>query len=92
MYSSKSVFFFIKIVACLGNDRRRDVVSESNESEKAIYMTKIRLVESVIMNNASSALIILGESVSRRYRYYIGKRGMIVATVEGRLQLVHCMQ
>lgn len=52
-----------------------NVVAGSNGSEGAACASKIRLVESVIMNNASCAPVTLAESASRRYRYCIGEGG-----------------
>lgn len=54
--------FLIEIVACLGNsDLGERCIGEVNGSEGAACASKIRLVESVIMNNASCAPVTLGE-------------------------------
>lgn len=50
-------------------------MSGNNGSEGTVYASKIRLVESVIMNNASCAPVTLRESASRGYRYCIGEGG-----------------
>lgn len=87
---------FIEIIACLGSAIEERCIGKSGQRREPLMRQKYKLVESVIMNNASCAPIT--HTYSRKSRLCtdtISAKEVEIAAVEGAeegLQPVHCMQ
>lgn len=69
---------FIEIIACLGSAIGERCIGKSGQRREPLMRQKYKLVESVIMNNASCAPITHTHTLSQKsalHRYYIGKGG-----------------